>query len=290
MPHKRLLALAAIVCGGIIFYLCYRAEGNWGFVLPYRGQKLLAMLLVGSAIASATMVFQTLTANRILTPSIIGLDALYLLSKMLVIFLAGTTAAQAARPPLWQFYLDTALMTTTAAVLCSKLTDLMARMLDPAAYTSFQAVAYARFDRARADLILPAAFIIGACLAWIWYKRHTLDILALGREQAINLGVAYPRELLTLMLTVSLLVAVSTALIGPTLFFGLLVSALACRLFPVPYHAIQLPAACLLACAILIIGQTLFERVFHFAATLSILIECIGGSVFLYLLLARKQP
>ena len=92
------------------------------------------------------------------------------------------------------------------------------------------------------------------------------------------------------MLTVSLLVAVSTALVGPTLFFGLLVSALACRLFPVPYHAIQLPAACLLACAILIIGQTLFERVFHFAATLSILIECIGGSVFLYLLLARKQP
>jgi len=288
MPHKRLLALAAIVCGGIIFYLCYRAEGNWGFVLPYRGQKLLAMLLVGSAIASATMVFQTLTANRILTPSIIGLDALYLLSKMLVIFLAGTTAAQAARPPLWQFYLDTALMTAAAAalfatflpllardiyrllligiifgVLCSKLTDLMARMLDPAAYTSFQAVAYARFDRARADLILPAAFIIGACLAWIWYKRHTLDILALGREQAINLGVAYPRELLTLMLTVSLLVAVSTALVGPTLFFGLLVSALACRLFPVPYHAIQLPAACLLACAILIIGQTLFERVFQ---------------------------
>lgn len=322
MPHKRLLTLAAIVCGGILFYLCYRAEGNWGFVLPYRGQKLLAMLLVGSAIASATMVFQTLTANRILTPSIIGLDALYLLSKMLVIFLAGTTAAQAARPPLWQFYFDTALMTAAAAalfatflpllardiyrllligiifgVLCSKLTDLMARMLDPAAYTSFQAVAYARFDRAyarfdraHADLILPAAFIIGACLAWIWYKRHTLDILALGREQAINLGVAYPRELLTLMLTVSLLVAVSTALVGSTLFFGLLVSALACRLFPVPYHAIQLPAACLLACAILIIGQTLFERVFHFAATLSILIECIGGSVFLYLLLARKQP
>ena len=179
MPHKRLAILAAIVCGGILFYLCYHAQGNWSFVLPYRGQKLLAMLLVGSAIASATMVFQTLTANRILTPSIIGLDALYLLSKMLVIFLAGTTAAQAARPPLWQFYLDTALMTAAAAalfatflpllardiyrllligiifgVLCSKLTDLMARMLDPAAYTSFQAVAYARFDRARADLIV----------------------------------------------------------------------------------------------------------------------------------------
>ena len=314
MPINRLVFLAALVAVGVVLYLTTAVQGDWGFVLLLRGKKLLAMLLVGSAIASATVVFQTLTANRILTPSIIGLDALYLLSKMVVIYFLGS-AAQLAQPPQWQFYIDTALMTATAAVLfatflpllardiyrllligiifgvlCSKLTDLMARMLDPAAYTSFQAVAYARFDRARADLILPAAFIIGACLAWIWYKRHTLDILALGREQAINLGVAYPRELLTLMLTVSLLVAVSTALVGPTLFFGLLVSALACRLFPVPYHAIQLPAACLLACAILIVGQTLFERVFHFAATLSILIECIGGSVFLYLLLARKQP
>lgn len=273
MPHKRLLALAAIICGGIIFYLCYRAEGNWGFVLPYRGQKLLAMLLVGSAIASATVVFQTLTANRILTPSIIGLDALYLLSKMVVIYFLGS-AAQLAQPPQWQFYIDTALMTATAAVLfatflpllardiyrllligiifgvlCNKLTDLMARMIDPTDYTRFQAIAYARFDSARADLILPVALIIGACLAWLWHKRHVLDILALGREQAINLGINYPREQLTLMLTVALLVAVSTVLVGPTLFFGLLVSALACRLFPVPYHAIHLPAAALIACA-----------------------------------------
>lgn len=201
MPINRLVFLAALVAVGIVLYLTTAVQGDWGFVLLLRGKKLLAMLLVGGAIASATVVFQTLAANRILTPS-----------------------------------------------------------------------------------------IIGACLAWLWHKRHVLDILALGREQAINLGIHYPREQLTLMLTVALLVAVSTALVGPTLFFGLLVSALACRLFPVPYHAIQLPAACLLACATLVIGQTLFERVFHYTATLSILIEGIGGIVFLYLLLARKQP
>ena len=309
MPINRLVFLAALVAVGVVLYLTTAVQGDWGFVLLLRGKKLLAMLLVGSAIASATVVFQTLTANRILTPSIIGLDALYLLSKMVVIYFLGS-AAQLAQPPQWQFYIDTALMTATAAVLfatflpllardiyrllligiifgvlCNKLTDLMARMIDPTDYTRFQAIAYAR-----ADLILPAALIIGACLAWLWHKRHVLDILALDREQAINLGINYPREQLTLMLTVALLVAVSTALVGPTLFFGLLVSALACRLFPVPYHAIQLPAACLLACATLVIGQTLFERVFHYTATLSILIEGIGGIVFLYLLLARKQP
>ena len=309
MPINRLVFLAALVAVGVVLYLTTAVQGDWGFVLLLRGKKLLAMLLVGSAIASATVVFQTLTANRILTPSIIGLDALYLLSKMVVIYFLGS-AAQLAQPPQWQFYIDTALMTATAAVLfatflpllardiyrllligiifgvlCNKLTDLMARMIDPTDYTRFQAIAYAR-----ADLILPAALIIGACLAWLWHKRHVLDILALDREQAINLGINYPREQLTLMLTVALLVAVSTALVGPTLFFGLLVSALAYRLFPVPYHAIHLPAAALIACATLVIGQTLFERVFHYTATLSILIEGIGGIVFLYLLPARKQP
>lgn len=258
MPINRLVFLAALVAVGIVLYLTTAVQGDWGFVLLLRGKKLLAMLLVGSAIASATVVFQTLTANRILTPSIIGLDALYLLSKMVVIYFLGS-AAQLAQPPQWQFYIDTALMTATAAVLfatflpllardiyrllligiifgvlCNKLTDLMARMIDPTDYTRFQAIAYARFDSARADLILPAALIIGACLAWLWHKRHVLDILTLGREQAINLGINYPREQLTLMLTVALLVAVSTALVGPTLFFGLLSPAASspCRTTP----------------------------------------------------------
>ena len=46
----------------------------------------------------------------------------------------------------------------------------------------------------------------------------------------------------------------------------------------------------MLAASILILGQTLFERVFSFASTLSIIIEGVGGIVFLYLLLAHKRP
>jgi len=92
MPINRLVFLAALVAVGIVLYLTTAVQGDWGFVLLLRGKKLLAMLLVGSAIASATVVFQTLTANRILTPSIIGLDALYLLSKMVVIYFLGSAA------------------------------------------------------------------------------------------------------------------------------------------------------------------------------------------------------
>ena len=312
--HHRLLILSALLLAGILAFVLVKPAGNWDFLLKFRGQKVWGMLLVGSAIGLSTVVFQTLTTNRILTPSIIGLDALYLLSKMAVIFFSGA-AAHSAEPARWQFFADTALMGTAAVLfftlllpllardiyrllligiifgaLCGKLTDLMGRMLDPTEFTYYQSIAYAQFNRAKPELLLPASALIAAAGAYLWHKRHVLDIIALGRAQAIGLGVAYRRELLCLMLTVSMLVAASTALVGPVLFFGLLVSALTYRLFDTPYHRILLPAAALLSAAILIIGQTLFERLLGFAATLSIVIEALGGIAFLYLLLSRKRP
>ena len=312
-PQKRLFALVAALVCGVLLFMFFKPGGNWGFLLPFRAQKLLLMCLVGSAIAVSTIVFQTLTANRILTPSIIGLDALYLLSKMVVIFFFGS-AAHIEQPALWQFFIDAALMTACATlmfgyflprlsgdiyrllllgiifgVLCSKLTDFMIRMIDPTEYSYFQGIAYARFDRMRGELLIPAGLIILACGAWLWHKRHILDIIALGRDTAISLGVNYRREISVLMMTVAMLVAISTALVGPVLFFGLLVSALTYRLFATPHHAILLPAAAMLAVLILVVGQTLFERVFGFASTLSIIIEGVGGIIFLLLLLSRKQ-
>lgn len=311
--HKRLWILGFCLLAAAALFLFAKPSGSWDFLLRFRGEKLLAMLLVGCAIGISTPVFQTLTANRILTPSVIGLDALYLLSKMSIIFFAGSMAYLDAPPP-WLFYADVALMAGAAVllfgslhrlllhdvyrllligiifgVLCNKLTDLMARMIDPAEYTKYQALAYAQFNRPRADLLVPAGAMIALAAACVWHKRHVLDVMALGREQAVGLGVRFRREMLVLMLVVAVLVAVSTALVGPVMFFGLLVSAMAYRLFATPYHGIVLPACAMLAALLLVLGQTLFERVFGFAGTLSIIIEGAGGIVFLFLLFSSRK-
>ncbi|MEP0661853.1 MAG: iron chelate uptake ABC transporter family permease subunit, partial [Roseobacter sp.] len=65
------------------------ARGNWDFILVFRGTKLLALVIVATAIAVATILFQTLTSNRILTPSIMGFDALYVLFQTALIFTLG---------------------------------------------------------------------------------------------------------------------------------------------------------------------------------------------------------
>jgi iron complex transport system permease protein len=112
-------------------------------------------------------------------------------------------------------------------------------------------------------------------------------VLSLGRAHAINLGVNYRRTVVIILILVSILVAVSTALVGPITFFGLLVATLAHSLVGNSRHHYVLPAAVLLAVICLVGGQTLLERVFEFDTALSIIIEFLGGIVFIALVLRR---
>ena len=83
-----LTAIAAVFCG---LYLFQGLNGSFDYALPRRGIKVLAMAITGVAIAYSTVIFQTITHNRILTPSIMGLDSLYLLLQTVVIFFLGSS-------------------------------------------------------------------------------------------------------------------------------------------------------------------------------------------------------
>ena len=113
------------------------------------------------------------------------------------------------------------------------------------------------------------------------------DVLNLGRANAINLGVNYHRSITSMLMMISVLVAISAALVGPVTFFGLLVASLAYSLVGTSRHKFVLPAAALLAIICLVGGQTILERVFEFDTALSIIIEFLGGIVFIMLVLRR---
>ncbi len=83
--------LAALSVALIVTFMVIQSGGNWDYVLPKRGVKIAAIVLTGGSIALSTMVFQTITNNRILTPSILGLDSLYLLMQTFVVFAFGAS-------------------------------------------------------------------------------------------------------------------------------------------------------------------------------------------------------
>ncbi|MDT0682456.1 iron chelate uptake ABC transporter family permease subunit [Roseicyclus sp. F158] len=302
-------ALLAYLVAAALF-LTWGARGDWGFVLAFRGEKLAALTLVAAAVAISTIVFQTITANRILTPSIMGFDALYLLIQTGLVFaLSGVGAV--SLDPLVKFGAETALMLAAALALFSivlrgagdlnrmvltgiiigvvfrSVTGLMNRMMDPSEFTMIQSATFARFNAVDTRLLWIAALVTLAAAAALMARARELDVLSLGRDAAINLGVDHDRAAKRLLLLVSLLVSVSTALVGPVVFFGLLVSALTHRIAGTFRHDVLLPLSALLAAVILVASQTLFERVLGLQTSVSVVIEALGGIVFIYLILKR---
>ncbi len=303
LPVLTLLALLACV-----IFMTINARGNWGFVLPFRGTKLLALVLIAYAIAVSTVLFQTVTNNRILTPSIMGFDALYVLIQTILVFMAGSSVG--LLDPGVKFALETLAMVTFATalnlwlfsgrvrslhlmvlvgiifgVLFRSIANFLQRLIDPNAFVVLQDSMFASFNTFDRDLMGIAALTIIVSSLLGLKLLHTLDVLALGRETAVNLGVAHRRTVMFILMLVAVLVSVSTALVGPVTFFGLLVANLAYVLIGSHKHVFILPAAILLAIISLVGGQVIVEQVFGLNTSLSIIIEFIGGLVFIFLIL-----
>lgn len=311
-PRARLCLLALAALASTLAFMTVNAQGNWAFILPFRGAKLAAMVLVGYAVAVSTVLFQTITHNRILTPSIMGFDALYILIQTAIVFGLGLGLTTTS-PSAWRFTAEVLSMTGFACLLFyglfvgetrslhlmmlvgivlgllfRSLSGLLMRLIDPNEFMILQERMFASFNNIKLELLLISAVVIALASLLGWAMRHRYDVLSLGREVAINLGVPYQRTLLLTLILIAVLVAVSTALVGPIVFFGLLLANLAYRMMGTDAHYYTLPAAVLLGIIFLTGGQTLLEHVLLLNTTLSVIIEFAGGITFL-LLLTRKQ-
>jgi len=87
--HK-IIILAALAILSVALFISYDL-GYWQYTLPRRIEKVAAIVLTGGAIAFSSVIFQTITNNRILTPSILGLDSLYLFLQTFIVYIFGST-------------------------------------------------------------------------------------------------------------------------------------------------------------------------------------------------------
>jgi iron complex transport system permease protein len=306
-----LLALALIFCG---IYLFQGLNGSYDYALPRRGVKVAAMVLTGLAIAYATVVFQTITHNRILTPSIMGLDSLYLLIQTVIIFFLGSTHVLVVNRYV-NFFISVGAMVVFALLLYQLLfrrkgqpiyflllvgiivgtffgsvTTFLQVLIDPNEFLRIQDKMFASFNNVNGDLVWLSMVVIGIVILYGWKMMSELDVLSLGRENAINLGVPYDRLVRTILVLSAVLIAVSTALVGPITFFGLIVANLSYQFFRTYKHSILITGAVLMSIVALVGGQWVVERIFTFSTTLSVIVNFIGGIYFIYLLLKESKP
>lgn len=307
--RRRIAVLAALAVLAVLAYLLVDLRGSVAFALQLRGRTILTMLLVGYAIAVSTVLFQTVTTNRILTPSIMGFDALYAALQTVLVAVLG--AANVGRLGIGGRYaLELALMVGISLLLFSRLfgrrgyslhllilvgivlgvlfrsvSAFVQRLLDPNEFYVLQDRLLASFTRVDPTLLLVSAGLVLAVSAVAWRIRSRFDVVALGRPMAVNLGLDHRRTVLIILVLVAVLVAVSTALVGPVTFFGLLVANLAYQVTGTGSHRATLPAAVLLSVICLAGGQAVLQHGFGLDTTLSVVVEFLGGIAFIVLLL-----
>jgi iron complex transport system permease protein len=313
MAKKLLVLVALTIVAGILFLTIGVRPGQLDFALQLRLPKVVAITLAGLSIGAATIVFQTIVHNNIVTPNLLGMDSLYVLIHTDLVFVLGATNPLVLNRPLlfaidliamsalglliygylfWKMRANILYILLTGTVLSSffgAFTDTMQRLIDPNEFQSLQTTLVASFSRVNGSLIPYGAIVLLGILIWTYPQLKTLDVLALGRDKAINLGLDYDRIIRKLLVAVTLTIATATALVGPLTFLGLLIANLARQIFKTHQHGILLPASSLLGIMSLLFGQLLIEQVFNFGVTIGTLINIIGGTYFLYLIITTTR-
>lgn len=306
-----LLALLALILTAVFLFI--NIGSNWSYILSRRGVKIASIILTGAAIAFSTVVFQTVTNNRILTPSIIGLDSLYLLIQTLLVFLFGSTTLTMMNKNV-HFLINVGLMVLFAGLLykflfkregknlyflllvgiiCGtffgSISTFMQVLIDPNEFLIVQDRMFASFNNVNSDLLTISVILLVLIGAYSLKFTRYLDALSLGREHAINLGIPYDYVVKRLLIIVAVLISISTALVGPITFLGLLVANVTYEFMKTYQHKYLLTGSVLISIIALVGGQLIVERVFTFSTTLAVIINLIGGIYFLYLLLRERR-
>lgn len=288
-------------------------ENNFDFNFPRRMRKIAAMLLVSICIGYSSVTFQTITENRILTPSVMGLDSLYMFIQSFVVFLFGAKQLALMDSSL-QFLLSVGAMMLAAWLIYQLvfhgenrnvytlvlvgmimgtffqgISTFLQMMIDPNEFAVLQGKMFATFKNVNENLLMLSAVITAAVLIVSRKDISRFDVLGLGRDSSISLGIDYTRLLQRTIMMIAVMVSVSTVLVGPVTFLGILLVSLSRELMKTYRHRYMILGAILIGVISLPLGQFISERIFNGETTLSVILNFIGGIYFIFILLKESK-
>ena len=222
-----LTVIVAAVCGIYLLINSYPEKPKmFRYVLSLRIPTLMVMLIASFAIGSASIIFQSIINNRIVTPCLLGMNSMYTLVHTAVVFVVGSGSIFAVNANL-SFAIDLIVMSLAAIFVYSYMfrktgNNVLYVLLIGTVLSSFfgsiQSTMIRVMDPNEYDTLLTALTMI------LWKNLKLLDVITLGKDQAINLGVDYDRTVRRLLLGVVFCIAAATAMVGPISFLGLMIA------------------------------------------------------------------
>ena len=277
-----------------------------------RSLHLIAMIVSSTLIAFASLSFQTLTQNRILTPSVLGFDSLFSATQTFVLFIFGANSILLSNPVV-NFGLTSTIMILVSLILYGYLLKKYSRqiaflllfglvistllrssssfiqiLLNPDEFQSLVALTTVSISNIVANLILWIIPFMIILIILFYRKSSQYDVMALGRDSALSLGLDYDRTQRTTLITLTAAMAISTALVGPMTFLGLIAVNSARELLKTYKHTQLFVTSSLLSIVMLVLGQLIIEQI-GFITSVTVLLNLVGGIYLIYLILKEGQ-
>lgn len=314
--NRILLLMTALAVIGCLFFMYYGLSGysqkTFDYAIKIRKPRLFAMIIAGVCIGGASIAFQSVIRNTIVTPCLLGMNSLYSLIQTSVFFFLGANSILLYNANLF-FIVNLTIMAVVAVVmygylfrktnynvlyvllagtvlasLFGSLTSGMTRVMDPNTYDTLLDNLVASFGRVNSDILWISVVLILAVVIIFYKDIALLDVITMGKNQAINLGVDYDKTISRILLAVVILIAIATALVGPISFLGLIIANISRQLFKTYKHSYLLLGSMLAGIIVLAGGQAFIEHVLPFTTYISVIINIFGGGYFLFLIFKNR--
>lgn len=308
-----LTLLGIIASIGLLLYNNPVPIGSPSFLPVVRRRifALTAMIIAAVCQSLSTVAFQSITNNRIITPSLLGFEALYSTIQTSTIFFFGA-ASLIKFTGTGAFLFQVSAMVLMCLVLYGgllsgkfgnlqlmlligvimgtglrALSSFMRRLLTPSEFDILQAKLLGSVNNADAayfPIAIPIV-VIAAGLLLLYSKR--LNLVSLGRDPATALGANHRFSVIYSLILVAVLMSISTALIGTLTFYGFLVATLTYQAAPTYDHRYIFPMSLAIGFLIITSAYFLMYHVFNAQGVVSIIIEMVGGLTFLIVILRK---
>lgn len=280
-------------------------------VVKRRMVSLIAMIIAAVCQSLSTVTFQSITSNKVITPSLLGFEALYgTIHTSTIFFFGATTFINFSG--IGSFLFQVVLMVLMSLILygwlltgkygnlqfmllvgimigsgLKSLSTFMRRLLAPSEFDILQARMFGSVNNADSEsfkIAIPIV-VIGTILLLFYSKR--LNVLSLGKDVCTSLGVKHQSGVIFSLVLISVLMSISTALVGPLTFYGFLVATLTYQAVATYDHRYVFPMALAIGFLIITASYFIMYHIFDAQGVVSIIIELFGGITFLFVLLRK---
>lgn len=318
-----LLCIAALMVGSVPIAPSEVWQALWGnadatpqfIVIESRLPQLLTALFVGASLSVCGLVMQTLFANPLADPSLLGVNSGASLGAAIALlafggsFVLGNSALSGVLLTVGAAFVG-ACATLALIGVCSKFLRSNLALLVAGVMLSFVISAiisllsfYATADGVRSFIVwglgdfsgvplsrtplMAVLTLVPICAILLCSRR--LNALLLGEDYATNLGVNVRQTRTCLLLLTGFLTAVVTALCGPISFIGLAVPHIARLLLRTADHRRLLPASIVMGADIALLSLVLTHLPGERGTLpLAAITPLLGAPIVLYILTKRR--